>query len=63
MNERKTVTRPDITCPKSGEPIPLDKFSISKWSDSHYLVFCPSCRVMHKFVMRGFVPTVGGMEE
>lgn len=42
--------RDDITCPKSGEPIPLDKFSISKFSDQLYLVHCPACRVMHEFV-------------
>lgn len=38
-----------VRCPKTGEPIPLDKFSISKWSDQLYLVYCPTCRVMHEF--------------
>ena len=42
-------TRNDIVCPKTGEPIPLDKLSICKWSDKLYLVHCPTCRVMHEF--------------
>jgi hypothetical protein len=41
--------RDDITCPKTGERIPLDKFSVSKWSDQLYLVHCPACRVLHEF--------------
>lgn len=44
------TTRPDITCPKSGEMIPLDKFSISKFTDRMYLVYCPACRTNHEFV-------------
>lgn len=42
-------TRPDITCPRTGAPIPLDKFSVSKWSNELYLVRCPSCDVWHEF--------------
>jgi hypothetical protein len=41
--------RSDLTCRKTGEPIPLDNFSISKWSDRLWLVYCPECRVMHEF--------------
>lgn len=46
----QTKTRPDITCPKSGEPIPLDKFSISKFTDRIYFIYCPACRASHEFV-------------
>lgn len=41
--------RPDITCPKTGEMIELDKLSIMKWSDQVYLVHCPMCRTIHPF--------------
>ncbi len=47
--------RQDITCPKDGEPIPLDKLSIAKWSDQLYLIHCPRCKVFH-----GFVPSALG---
>jgi hypothetical protein len=41
--------RADIICPKNGEPIPLDKFSCSKWSDELYLIYCPACCAFHPF--------------
>lgn len=47
--------RADITCPKDGATIPLEKLSISKWSDQLYLIYCPRCLVFH-----GFVPLVIG---
>lgn len=50
MTDTATAIRPDITCPKSGETIPLDKFSISKFTDRMYLVYCPACRTNHEFV-------------
>jgi len=49
MSPLQTTTRPDITCRRTGDPIPLDEMSISKWSDNLYLVYCPTCRVMHEF--------------
>jgi hypothetical protein len=49
LSERLPQFRDDITCPTTGERIPLDKFSISKWSDQLYLVHCPTCRLMHEF--------------
>lgn len=42
--------RDDITCPKTGERIPLGKLSCSKWSDDLYLIHCPNCHVFHQFV-------------
>jgi hypothetical protein len=45
----ETTTRPDISCPKSGELIPLHSFSISKFSDKLYYVYCPECGVFHPF--------------
>jgi hypothetical protein len=47
----KTETRPDITCPKDGDLIPLDRLSISKWSETLYRVYCPRCNVWHGFVV------------
>lgn len=48
----ETTTRPDVTCPKTGELIPLDKMSISKWSEKLYHIWCPACRVWHGFNRR-----------
>lgn len=45
----ETATRADITCPKSGDMIPLDKFSVSKFSEKTYFVFCPECMAYHQF--------------
>lgn len=45
----ETRTRPDLTCRKTGQPIPLDDLSVMKWSDKLWLVYCPDCRVMHEF--------------
>lgn len=45
----ETTTRPDITCPKDGELIPLDKMSIKKFTDRIYFVWCPRCRTNHTF--------------
>ena len=45
----ETKTRPDITCPETGELIQLNKFSISKFSDQLYFVYCPTCGVLHQF--------------
>lgn len=51
----ETVTeRPDIKCPKTGDLIPLHKFSCSKWSDELYFIHCPACYAWH-----GFMPTAG----
>jgi hypothetical protein len=47
-----TTTRPDITCPKSGEPIPLDMYSCSKWNETHWNIYCPTCRVWHRFIAK-----------
>lgn len=47
--DMETSTRADITCPKSGEMIPLGKFSISKFSETTYFIFCPECRAYHQF--------------
>lgn len=44
--------RDDITCPKSGEAIPLDRFSISKFTERIYFIWCPDCRVYHQFVAK-----------
>ncbi len=51
MNDRKF--RDDITCPKSGEKIPLAEFSCSKWSDNLYFIYCPACGAFHQFVVTG----------
>jgi hypothetical protein len=50
MSQAVIHFRGDITCPKTGQPIPLDKFSCSEWSDQLWLIHCPSCQVMHGFV-------------
>jgi hypothetical protein len=53
LSERLLQFRDDITCPRTGEPIPLDKFSISQWSEELYLVHCPTCRLLHEFTPVG----------
>lgn len=42
----------DVICPKSGERIPLDKYSISKFTDTIYFVHCPKCRALHQFTTK-----------
>lgn len=44
-----TYTRADITCPRDGELIPLDKYSVSKFSAKLHLVYCPRCTKWHQF--------------
>ena len=44
-----TFTRDDIMCPKSGAPIELASWSISKFSDRTYFVYCADCGVFHRF--------------
>lgn len=51
------TVRDDITCPKDGDPILLDKFSIAKWSEALYLIHCPRCKTFH-----GFTPTASDGE-
>jgi hypothetical protein len=41
--------RDDITCPKSGEMIPIEPFSISKFSETSYYIYCPMCWGWHEF--------------
>ena len=50
MSERKIYTRPDITC--DGEPIPIGAFSILKWSETSFSVFCPKHRAFHRFTTK-----------
>ena len=53
--------RDGVICPKTGRPIPLDKFSCSKWSDKLWLIYCPSCRVLHWFECDG--PSIAKAEQ
>jgi hypothetical protein len=46
-----TRTRADITCPKTGEPIPLGRMSICKFGERSYFVYCPDCRAFHGMVV------------
>jgi hypothetical protein len=60
MSAQRATTREDITCHKTGEPIPLDRFSCSKWSDDLYLVWCPTCHCWHGFCPTAAAPHPGG---
>ena len=51
--------RDDITCPVSGDPIPLNKLSVSKWSDQLYRIFCPACGVWHDFTPTKIAVSIG----
>jgi hypothetical protein len=48
--------RDDITCPKDGEHIHLDRFSVCKFSEQLYFIHCPRCNVFHEFVPVTGVP-------
>jgi len=39
--------RDDITCPKDGGHIPLDRLSVCKFSEQLYFIHCPRCNVFH----------------
>ena len=41
--------RNDIRCPDTDEKIPLNDFSIAKFSDEILFIYCPMCRASHQF--------------
>ena len=41
--------RDDIRRPESGEKIPLNDFSIARFTEQILFVYCPMCRVSHQF--------------
>jgi len=44
--------RDDITCPKDGGHIPLDRFSVCDLTRQIYFIYCPRCNVFHEFVTK-----------